>query len=203
MAAAGDNFSVWLNDKLQKFNTDETVFGSYITGILEGDESHEEKVEALEGILSEIIISDIPSVVKEIVDKWISTRPNQEEKLASEVEDVDTRLARLLESQTLATTVQRQYTADELRIREAVLAQYSQLSDEGEDEEASGSDAECDLVKNTNVSDVLQANKERREQAKLESQKKKDKDKEDREKQKQQREEKKEKRKTQKGERRR
>lgn len=75
-------------------------------------------------------ISDIPSVVKEIVDKWISTRPNQEEKLASEVEDVDTRLARLLESQTLATTVQRQYTADELRIREAVLAQYSQLSDE-------------------------------------------------------------------------
>ncbi|XP_026469878.1 coiled-coil domain-containing protein 43-like [Ctenocephalides felis] len=203
MAAAGDNFSVWLNDKLQKLNTDETVFGSYITGILEGDESHEEKVEALEGILSEIIISDIPSVVKEIVDKWISTRPNQEEKLASEVEDVDTRLARLLESQTLATTVQRQYTADELRIREAVLAQYSQLSDEGEDEEASGSDAECDLVKNTNVSDVLQANKERREQAKLESQKKKDKDKEDREKQKQQREEKKEKRKTQKGERRR
>lgn len=56
MAAAGDNFSVWLNDKLQKLNTDETVFGSYITGILEGDESHEEKVEALEGILSEIIV---------------------------------------------------------------------------------------------------------------------------------------------------
>lgn len=56
MAAAGDNFSDWLNDKLQKLNTDETVFGTYITGILEGDESNEEKVEALEGILSEIIV---------------------------------------------------------------------------------------------------------------------------------------------------
>uniref|UniRef100_A0A6M2DGH4 Coiled-coil domain-containing protein 43 n=1 Tax=Xenopsylla cheopis TaxID=163159 RepID=A0A6M2DGH4_XENCH len=203
MAAAGDNFSDWLNDKLQKLNTDETVFGTYITGILEGDESNEEKVEALEGILSEIILSDIPTVVKEIFDKWISCRPSEEESQVAEIEDVDTRLARLLESQTLATTVQRQYTPDELRIREAVLAQYSQLSDEGEEEDGSGSETDYDLVKNTNVSDVLQANKERREQAKLESQKKKDKDKEDREKQKQQKEDKKEKRKTQKGERRR
>lgn len=75
-------------------------------------------------------LSDIPTVVKEIFDKWISCRPSEEESQVAEIEDVDTRLARLLESQTLATTVQRQYTPDELRIREAVLAQYSQLSDE-------------------------------------------------------------------------
>lgn len=45
------DFSQWLNNKLRELNTDESVFGSYITGILEGDESDEEKREALEGVL--------------------------------------------------------------------------------------------------------------------------------------------------------
>ena len=52
-----DNFNKWLNAKLKELNTDESVFGSYIMGILEGYESVEEKSEALEGILSEIIVS--------------------------------------------------------------------------------------------------------------------------------------------------
>lgn len=57
MAAAVDEFSIWLGSKLQALNTDENVFGSYITGILDGDETLEEKIEALEGILSEIVVS--------------------------------------------------------------------------------------------------------------------------------------------------
>lgn len=52
-----DEFIKWLNKKLQSLNTDESVFGSYILGILEGDESKDEKSEALEGILSAIIVS--------------------------------------------------------------------------------------------------------------------------------------------------
>lgn len=49
-------FDVWLNNKLRELNTDETVFSSYISGILDGEEeSLSEKTEALEGILSEII----------------------------------------------------------------------------------------------------------------------------------------------------
>lgn len=58
MAAAIDEFSIWLGNKLKALNTDESVFGSYITGILDGDESLEEKVDALEGILAEIVVSD-------------------------------------------------------------------------------------------------------------------------------------------------
>lgn len=54
---AGIDFNLWLNEKLRELNTDENIFGSYITGILEGDESQDEKSEALEGILSEIIVS--------------------------------------------------------------------------------------------------------------------------------------------------
>lgn len=51
-----DSFKKWLTDKLKSLNTDENVFGSYIMGILEGDESNDEKREALEGILSAIIV---------------------------------------------------------------------------------------------------------------------------------------------------
>lgn len=50
-------FKTWLNKKLRELNTDETVFGSYILGILEGDENDEEKREALDGILGEILVS--------------------------------------------------------------------------------------------------------------------------------------------------
>lgn len=53
---AGDEFDTWLNTKLQSLNTDESVFSSYIKGILEGDETEDEKNESLEGILSEITV---------------------------------------------------------------------------------------------------------------------------------------------------
>lgn len=55
MAAAVDSFTAWLCNKLVELNTDENVFGSYIQGILDSDETSEEKTEALQGILSEIV----------------------------------------------------------------------------------------------------------------------------------------------------
>lgn len=55
MAAAIQDFPQWLNTKLQELNADETVFGSYIQGILDSDETSEEKNEALQGILSEFV----------------------------------------------------------------------------------------------------------------------------------------------------
>lgn len=57
MAAGGDDFDSWLSLKLLNLNTDEGVFGSYIKGILDGDESLEDKTEALEEILSEITVN--------------------------------------------------------------------------------------------------------------------------------------------------
>lgn len=81
---------------------------------------------------------------------------------------------------------------------------YYQLSDEEDDDRgASASNGDAELGRNTNVEAVQQMMRERREQAKLESQRKKEKDKEDLKKQKQLREEKKEKRKSVKQERRR
>lgn len=116
-------------------------------------------------------------------------------------------MAKLLENNCIATTVQRQkYTEEELRIRQQILAQYSQVElDDGDDDNdagpvaaASGSSTNTAaaaatttnvsnvekndplMAKNTNASDVAQLAKERREQAKLDSKAKKDKDKEDR-----------------------
>lgn len=57
MAALEDDFESWLGFKLKELNTDENVFGSYIKGILDGEETLEEKTEALEGILTEITVS--------------------------------------------------------------------------------------------------------------------------------------------------
>lgn len=99
-------------------------------------------------------------------------------------EDVDVRLARMLESQSLPTTVQKSYTEEEKRIKNAILAQYSEMPDEensegnGEEDGASGGD--CGIEKNLNAATIVQQEREKREKAKLESQKKKEKDKEDR-----------------------
>ncbi|KDR18361.1 coiled-coil domain-containing protein 43 [Zootermopsis nevadensis] len=208
MAAGGDDFESWLSLKLRALNTDEGVFGSYIRGILEGEETLEDKTEALEGILSEITEDDIPTHCREILVKWKSVSQTTDVVTVNNAdsgEDMDVKLVRLLESQPRPTTVQRTYTEEERKIREAILAQYSQMSDQDDDDEADHpiEGKENGLVKNTNSAVVQQAEKEKREKAKLESQKKKEKDKEDREKQKQQQQERKEKRKTQKGERRR
>lgn len=213
MSSDIEGFSKWLNGKLKEFNTDESVFGSYINGILEGDETVDEKREALEGILSEIIENDIEKVIGDILDKWQNCQPSTAPADVKQIEDVDTKLARLMETQHIATVAQRQYTPEELRIREQILSQYSQVEfdDEFEEDDENGTggasitkDNDDPLMsKNTNALDVALLQKERREQARLESKLKKEKDKEDREKQKQLREEKKEKRKTVKGERRR
>ena len=57
MAVTASSFDAWLSKKLQALNTDEGVFGTYIKGILEGDETEDEKTEALESILAGITVS--------------------------------------------------------------------------------------------------------------------------------------------------
>lgn len=208
MAVTANSFDAWLSRKLQELNTDEGVFGTYIKGILESDESEDEKTETLEGILAGITKDNINKHVAEILTAWTEWLPAKDIATASpSTEDVDVRLVKMLESQSLPTTTQRSYTEEERRIREAILAQYSQMADEGnsegDGEEDGAGGGDCGIEKNLNAATIVQQEREKREKAKLESQKKKEKEKEDREKQKQLKEEKKEKRKTQKGERRR
>jgi len=128
---------------------------------------------------------NISKHVTEILSAWAEWLPAEEVAAATvPTEDVDVRLARMLESQSLPTTTQRSYTEEEKRIREAILAQYSQMSDEdnseGDGEEDGASGGDCGIEKNLNAATIIQQEREKREKAKLESQKKKEKDKEDR-----------------------
>ncbi|XP_018788233.1 PREDICTED: coiled-coil domain-containing protein 43 isoform X2 [Bactrocera latifrons] len=209
-----NEFTSWLQKKLIELNTDPDIFGSYIAGILDGEEPLDEKREALNDILSEIITNDIDSLISLILEKFESAHPKEEKKTDGHI-DVSEQLAKLLEVQKLpATTKTREYTEEERQIREQILAQYSQTEVEDVDTYCSDEDTEGSNValaansltgieRNTNFQDVMALQKEKREQARLDSAAKKQKDKEDRERQKQLREEKKEKRKTVKGERRR
>ncbi|KQS70364.1 coiled-coil domain-containing protein 43 isoform X1 [Drosophila erecta] len=228
--SATDEFQSWLNEQLRQLNTDENVFGSYIVGILEGDETREEKIEALEGILSETGAPNMDELVATILQKWLQSHPSADDPPKKGLDiDVNAQLAKLLEQQKLlpAVTKEREYTEEERRIKQQILAQYSQVTiqtlytnyyqlmialavpqtavanQDDEDSEEESDDDSGTLTKNTNKSDVQALAKEKREQARMDSAAKKQKDKEDREKQKQLREEKKEKRKTVKGERRR
>lgn len=106
----------------------------------------------------------------------------------------------------------RQISDEEKRIKEQILANYSQCTVKEEEEFEEGAAAvgqedenDPDLEKNTNKADVQKLAREKREQARAESAAKKLKDKEDRAKQKATREDKKASRKaaTVKGERKR
>ncbi|XP_018327747.1 coiled-coil domain-containing protein 43 isoform X2 [Agrilus planipennis] len=191
--------------KLQDLNADENIFGSYIIGILEGDETPEEKLEALEGIFTDTSNDcNLLSICTEIIDMW-SVLKQPTHIVDDAIKNVDINLTGVLDSHSLQIPKQKQYTDEEKKIREAILSQYSQMTDDEDEVEcdASSNGKESVITKNTNALAVQVAEKEKREQAKLESLKKKEKDKEGRERQKQAREEKKEKRKTQKGERKR
>ncbi|KAB7504056.1 Coiled-coil domain-containing protein 43 [Armadillidium nasatum] len=204
-----DNFSIWLKKKLVDLNTDDEVFSPYILGILESDDSEEEKREALFGILSEITENDISDICNEIIKNWLKTaeeNSKEEEKTVEKI-DVEQKLAKLLEeSKVQSVQVTSKISKEKQKLKDAILAQYAEVSD-GDDgvEEESEDLSSAGYVKNMNAEVVARAEREKREKEKEEAYKKKEKDKEDRAKQKSKDDERKEKEKkrTQKGERRR
>lgn len=127
--------------------------------------------------------SNINEFINEILKKWNDCHNSASNDKPSEKPpevDVDDRLLKLLEAQKLATNEVRQYTDEEKKIREQILAQYSQTAVEEDDTQLDSGDDAGSMVKNTNAADVHALVRERREAAKLESQMKKQKDKEDR-----------------------
>lgn len=99
-----------------------------------------------------------------------------------------------LSIQASGTRNRQNLTEEQKRIKEQILASYSQTDDpEEDDDESNGTEEDDDpnFEKNTNKSDVQKLAREKREQAKQDSEQKKLKDKEDRAKQKASREDKK------------
>jgi len=207
------DFDTWLTFKLKSLDTDETVFGSYIKGILEGEESQDEKIEAIEGLLAEIAPSDDATqkdVCKEILDKWESFVSAASEVKSEASVSVDLQIARIMEQQALCVVPTRKSSEESKKLKQSILTLYATVSDEEEEDdndyETGGYDSGDDsrLMKNTNAEKVMEVEKMKKDALRVESQKKKEKDREDREKQKQSQQDRKEKEKkrTMKGEKR-
>lgn len=50
-------FKSWLNDRLDSLEVDREVYGAYIVGILQEEDSDEEKKDALQGIFSAFVVN--------------------------------------------------------------------------------------------------------------------------------------------------
>ncbi|XP_033727569.1 coiled-coil domain-containing protein 43-like [Pecten maximus] len=226
MATSTAPYDQWLADKLLSLNpeVDTDVFVMYISSMLDEDSPADEKRESILELLAEVLETDREQACDEIMKKYDETHnQNTNKNKESAQKNIADQLSNMLEKQTIESVKVKDTTSDEARARkEAILAQYSTVSDE-EDEDGmsshagttggagatsgatSGASGDSLLMKNTNAESVGQIEKEKREKAKEESDKKKEKDKQDRAQQKQKNVDRKEaeKKRTQKGERRR
>ncbi|XP_003964839.1 coiled-coil domain-containing protein 43 [Takifugu rubripes] len=204
-------FESWLNDRLDSLEVDRDVYGTYILGVLQEEETDEEKEDALNGILSAFVDEDsVEDVCKQIIKRW--TEWNHQSAAKRESDDAEVRaIASMIEKQA-QIVVKQKVSAESKTGKEAVLAQYANITDEEdeaeEEESASGTKfpgSEQSLFKNTNVEEVLSRQLQKRIQAREDAQKKKETDKMQREKDKLAKQDRKEKEKkrTQKGERKR
>ncbi|XP_035469913.2 coiled-coil domain-containing protein 43 [Scophthalmus maximus] len=216
MAAPGrtdaGEFESWLNDRLDSLEVDREVYGAYILGVLQEEEGDEEKEDTLQGILSAFLDEEAAGdVCKQIIKQW--TEFCSRSVSGRDADDAEVQaIASLIEKQAQIVVKQKEVSEESKKRKEALLAQYANVSDgedEAEEEEpASGFSLpgnEKSLFKNTNVEQVLNRQKQKRDQAREDAQKKKETDKMQREKDKLAKQDRKdkEKKRTQKGERKR
>ncbi|EPY89699.1 hypothetical protein CB1_000085004 [Camelus ferus] len=213
-AAAGENdgvgsgFGSWLDGRLEALGVDRAVYGTYILGVLQ-EEEEEEKLDALQGILSAFLEEDsLLNICKEIVERW------------SETQSVVTKVKKEDEVQAIATLIEKQaqivvkprMVSEEEKQRKAALLAHDLRPFMGVRNDVGMVDTGLNifqdtitLFRNTNVEDVLNARKLERDSLRDESQRKKEQDKLQRERDKLAKQERKEKEKkrTQRGERKR
>ncbi|XP_048848046.1 coiled-coil domain-containing protein 43 [Brienomyrus brachyistius] len=205
-------FETWLNSRLDELEIDCDVYAVYILGVLQEEESDDEKLDALGGILSAFLDENsLEDVCREIIKQWTDSCALLAAKNCQTDGEVQA-IANLIEKQAQIVVKQKEKTDDDKKRKEAVLAQYANVTDDDdEDVEEDLTGAACtfnsdkSLFKNTNVEDVLLKKRLQRDQARVDAQKKKEQDKMQREKDKLTKQERKEKEKkrTQKGERKR
>ncbi|RXM31750.1 Coiled-coil domain-containing protein 43 [Acipenser ruthenus] len=216
--AAPDEFESWLNNRLDSLEVDRDVYGSYILGVLQEEDSEEEKMDAIQSILSAFLEEDaLEDVCKEIIKQWSDSSAGS--KARNDHVDAEVQaIASLIEKQAQIVVKQKEVSEEEKKRKAALLAQYANITDD----EAyplsfffsfflSAKQSRFlfiplnTLFKNTNLEDVMNAKKVDREKAREDSHKKKEQDKMQREKDKLLKQERKdkEKKRTQKGERKR
>merc|ERR1711935_926081 len=150
-------FETWLSDRLGHFNADGEVFSTYISGILDGDETCEEKKDNLCDLLEGLGLDDgspdpCQRIETEIWTKWNNLGSKSEEPIKQEVpkSDLGAALAAHAETKTKEYKAKsKTSTPSEGKEREAVkatiLAQYGSSVVEESDEEEEDDDDDDDL----------------------------------------------------------
>uniref|UniRef100_A0A3P9NXF3 Coiled-coil domain containing 43 n=1 Tax=Poecilia reticulata TaxID=8081 RepID=A0A3P9NXF3_POERE len=138
----------------------------------------------------------IEEVCKQIISQWTECRNRLAARQNTDDAEVQA-IASMIEKQAQIVVKQKKVSEESKKRKEALLAQYANPP--------TGIDAPGTLFKNTNVEEVLNRQKQKRDQAREDAQKKKETDKMQREKDKLAKQDRKEKEKkrTQKGERKR
>nr|KAF6308815.1 coiled-coil domain containing 43 [Pipistrellus kuhlii] len=127
--AVGCCFGSWLDGRLESLGVDRAVYGAYILGVLQ-EEEEEEKLDALQGILSAFLEEDsLLNICKEIVERWSETQ-NVVTKVKEE--DEIQAIATLIEKQAQIVVKPRTVSEEEKQRKAALLAQYADVTDEEE-----------------------------------------------------------------------
>ncbi|KAK7799327.1 hypothetical protein U0070_020987 [Myodes glareolus] len=125
----GGGFGSWLDGRLEALGVDRAVYGAYILGVLK-EEEEEEKLDALQGILSAFLEEEsLLDICKEIVERWSETQ-NVITKVKKE--DEVQAIATLIEKQAQIVVKPRMVSEEEKQRKAALLAQYADVTDEEE-----------------------------------------------------------------------
>ncbi|XP_067047182.1 coiled-coil domain-containing protein 43-like [Acropora muricata] len=209
-----EEFKDWLSSRLKTLGLDEDVFGSYVTGVLDSEDTDEERKDALIGILDGMTEYPLEDLCSEVLNRWKSSRAEIIKKrvMLKEQKEAEkqNKLAEIMEKQaSMVCTIKPAQGKSDDNIKKMLVAQYGHASDEeifdgSDDEQVSSSSKDSGVFKNMNAQLVADQEKEKRERLKQENDQRKQQIREAQEKQKQKAEERKEKEKkrTQKGERR-
>ncbi|KAF6092782.1 coiled-coil domain containing 43 [Phyllostomus discolor] len=131
----GSGFGSWLDGRLEALGVDRAVYGAYILGVLQ-EEEEEEKLDALQGILSAFLEEDsLLNICKEIVERWTETQ-NVVTKVKRE--DEVQAIATLIEKQAQIVVKPRLVSEEEKQRKAALLAQYADVTDEEDEADEKG-----------------------------------------------------------------
>ncbi|XP_054080524.1 coiled-coil domain-containing protein 43 isoform X1 [Rissa tridactyla] len=132
---AAGGFAAWLAVRLEALGLDRAVYGAYIEGLLRGEESDEERLEALRGVLAACLEEDLLNdVCREVVEKWSESQiVDAKEKKEDELQAI----ASMMEKQARIVVKPKEVSQEEKQRKAALLAQYANVTDEedGEDEQ--------------------------------------------------------------------
>ena len=59
MNGCAEEFEKWLSSRMKKLGLDEDVFGNYVTGVLDSEDTDEERKDALIGILEGMTVKKV------------------------------------------------------------------------------------------------------------------------------------------------